>query len=391
MSVPGWRPRASSRSSSSPASSSPAASSQQLGRGVRFRLELRLRHAEKEGRRDEPLLGAVVQVALEPPALLVAGPHDPRARRLQVLACLRARDRERDEVAERGEPHFGVGGQRVGAADRDRTPARAGDDDRRRHRRAVADPQHQLLVLALGRAPVVDPGGQAGFARLSDQRGLLDEQASAERERVDPVAVEARDHGGGVVAFVAPDGRRVHLEHARALRRHGHEHALRARLRGDERRHAPKRTLLLGQPAHFDELRPRVVGEPALAGLLPRGQVDAARDEVRRCVRGRGHEPVRPCDQAEAAVLRPPVADLRARVAAAPDVCEHFAERIALLGRDQRVGEVAADHLVAREARRALAGVVEEEGAPGLVQHADERLCRLREHAGELVAELEVS
>ena len=262
---------------------------EQLGRGLRVRLELRLRHAEEERRRDEPLLGTVVQVALEPPALLVAGPHDPRARRLQILTCLRARDRERDEVAEGGEPHLGVGRQRVGAADRDRTPERAGDDDRRRYRRAVADPQHQLLVLALGRAPVVDPGGQAGFARVPDQRGLLDEQASAERERIDPVAVEARDDRGGVVALVAPDGRRVHLEHARALRRHGHEDALRARLRRDERRDAPKRTLLLGEPADLDELRPGVVGEPALAGLPPArsGRCRSRRDrQVRVAVAG---------------------------------------------------------------------------------------------------------
>ena len=34
-------------------------------------------HPEREQRRREPLLGAVVQVALEAAPLLVGGPHDP--------------------------------------------------------------------------------------------------------------------------------------------------------------------------------------------------------------------------------------------------------------------------------------------------------------------------
>ena len=68
---------------------------------------------------------------------------------------------------------------------------------------------------------------------------------------------------------------------------------------------------------------------------------------------------------------------------------EHLAERLSLLGRDQDVRELASDHLVAREAGGPLARVVEEQHPPVLVQHADERLRRLREHAGELVAELE--
>ena len=63
--------------------------------------------AEEQRRRDEPLLGAVVEVALEAPTLLVAGADDAGARRLEVLTCLGARDCERDEVAERGQPELG--------------------------------------------------------------------------------------------------------------------------------------------------------------------------------------------------------------------------------------------------------------------------------------------
>ena len=46
--------------------------------------ELRLREPQCERERDEPLLRAVVQVALEPPALGVGGLDEPRARPLQL-------------------------------------------------------------------------------------------------------------------------------------------------------------------------------------------------------------------------------------------------------------------------------------------------------------------
>ena len=39
---------------------------------------VRLRGPQLQGKRDQPLLGAVVQVALDPPARLVGGGHDPR-------------------------------------------------------------------------------------------------------------------------------------------------------------------------------------------------------------------------------------------------------------------------------------------------------------------------
>ena len=47
------------------------------------------RRAQQQGERHEPRLGAVVQVALEPPALGVAGLHDPCPRRTQLLHELR--------------------------------------------------------------------------------------------------------------------------------------------------------------------------------------------------------------------------------------------------------------------------------------------------------------
>ena len=81
---------------------------QQLGRPGRVLVELGLGDAQQQRRCDEPLLGAVVEVALQSATLFVAGSNDAGARRLEILAGLRARDRERDEVAERGEAELGI-------------------------------------------------------------------------------------------------------------------------------------------------------------------------------------------------------------------------------------------------------------------------------------------
>ena len=56
---------------------------------------------KREG--DEPLLGAVVEIALEPSALRDTRLDDPRARGRQLIVCLRALERERDELREVGE------------------------------------------------------------------------------------------------------------------------------------------------------------------------------------------------------------------------------------------------------------------------------------------------
>ncbi len=78
-------PRASSRSSSSArVELLLGAAEQLLGRvGVLAQLALGQAHGQRE--RDEPLLGAVVQVALEPAALGGPGLDDPGARGAQLL------------------------------------------------------------------------------------------------------------------------------------------------------------------------------------------------------------------------------------------------------------------------------------------------------------------
>ena len=82
-STAGWMPRASSRSSASDRASSSLAvvtsSSADGSSRIRFCEEPQLQRD-----RDQALLRAVVQVALEPPALGVAGRDDPLARGLQL-------------------------------------------------------------------------------------------------------------------------------------------------------------------------------------------------------------------------------------------------------------------------------------------------------------------
>ena len=83
-------PRASSRSSASACVSSSWRRADHLGRQLGMLGDLVLRDPQRQRERDEPLLGAVVEVALEPAALLQARLDDPRAgtaqRRLQPLS-----------------------------------------------------------------------------------------------------------------------------------------------------------------------------------------------------------------------------------------------------------------------------------------------------------------
>ena len=75
----GWMPRASSRSSSSEWASSSLAVGRELLRLGGVAPDVGAEHPQLQRERDEPLLRAVVQVALEPAALGVAGRDDPLA------------------------------------------------------------------------------------------------------------------------------------------------------------------------------------------------------------------------------------------------------------------------------------------------------------------------
>ena len=278
--IAGCRPRAISRSSRRPVSSSRAASSSSVGRRLRVRGQPRPGEAQLEHDRDEALLRAVVEVALEPAALVVAGPDQARARGDQVGAGLSAGDGERGQLAEGDEPVLGVGGQRVLAGDRDGAPERAGHDDRHGRGRAIADAEDRVGHLAGEPAPVVHTRRRSRLQHARDRRVRLGRQPLADAEDVDAVAVVAPDDGGRVVALVAHDDRGVDVQDPRALLGHRHEDALGADLRGDERGHAPQRALLGGQPADLRELGPGVAFQRVVVlARLAVGEVDPGGDE----------------------------------------------------------------------------------------------------------------
>jgi hypothetical protein len=78
---------------------------QPLGQLAGSRCRLRLLQLQDE--RDQPLLGAVVQIALDPAAGGIADGHDPRPGRGQLGLGLRVGDRGRGQLGEAGQPRLG--------------------------------------------------------------------------------------------------------------------------------------------------------------------------------------------------------------------------------------------------------------------------------------------
>ena len=102
-------PRASSRSSSS-ASASCVGASLEIRAAPPGSCSKLPSKAQLQRERHEPLLGAVVQVALQPPALGVAGLHDARARARELLVGVGVGQRLGDELGEVAQPMLGPGG-----------------------------------------------------------------------------------------------------------------------------------------------------------------------------------------------------------------------------------------------------------------------------------------
>ena len=128
-------PRASSRSSASPWVRSSCAAARTSRAACGSLSSLRGDHAQPERDRDEPLLGAIVQVALEPQALGVADLHDARPRGGQLLVGVGVGQRLGDQVGEVAEPLLEALGQGVvgGRHRRQHAPQPPADGDRRRH------------------------------------------------------------------------------------------------------------------------------------------------------------------------------------------------------------------------------------------------------------------
>ena len=133
-------------------------------------------------------------------------------------------------------------------------------------------------------AVVVDARRGAGLQHAADAGVLVGREALAEGEGVliSCSAVSPHDRRR-VVAFVAKDSGRIHLEHAGALLRDGDEDTLGARFRCDEGGDSTKRTLFLREASDLVEFRLEIEFEGGLVRGAFRGcaQIDSGRHEDR--------------------------------------------------------------------------------------------------------------
>jgi hypothetical protein len=245
----GCRPRASSRELAHRLVELPARGAHELARGARVAVEQALDEPQLQSERDEPLLGAVVEVALEAAALLEPRLQDPQARGVELLARLGALEAERDELGEVAEAPLGVGPERVGASrgDEDEAPGLRPDDDRRRDRRPEAVAPHHLRGAAAHVGVVVDA---SRAARARDDRGqavaALERDGRPDLEPARAVGLVPAPDGDREAAVVADRRRRARAEEAAGLLGDGAEDRGRLGARGDERRDPAQRGLLLG-------------------------------------------------------------------------------------------------------------------------------------------------
>ena len=197
--------------------------------GVGVRAEPPRQEAQLDREPDEPLLRAVVQVALELAPRGVRRLDDPRPRLLQLRARVDVRDRLPDQLGERVQALLGVGGERrAGAARGHRAPQLSLDHDRRAHARVHPGLAHLLRVGALELLVGVGPRGPAGPLHLLEHRPGVERDRRVDRERVEPGRGPVAQHRRDVRAVEARGHRGVGLQVARDLPGDEVEHLLRA-------------------------------------------------------------------------------------------------------------------------------------------------------------------
>src|SRR3954453_23610439 len=81
---------------------------QDLSGGRRLLLELHTDQGEVDREGYQPLLCAIVQVALEPPALRIRGLHDPRSGRRQLLVRVGVGERLSNQLREVAQALFDI-------------------------------------------------------------------------------------------------------------------------------------------------------------------------------------------------------------------------------------------------------------------------------------------
>ena len=328
---------------------------------------------QHQRQRDEPLLRAVVEVALEPAALVVAGRDDPGARRRELLPRLGVGQRERDQLGEVGDPLLGAGQERLrlGGRDHHRAPELPGQRDRRADRGGEAVVAQPGGVRPGHGAEVVDAGGPAGGPDPRRGGRAVERELRAGRDRLGAGrAPRALDRRRAVVLEPDHVGGGGTEEPGDLLGRDG-EDALRVVLARDDDRDAPERRLLRGEVAQLllvaAALRDvaDVAGEHRRAAELGPRDPDLGR-ELAAVGAHRG--------QLERVVDHPPPA--RAQVAVEP-----VAVRLAQRRRDDQLGEVPADHVLRLVAEHLLGRAVDLDDVAGGV-HRDDRVERRVEDRG---------
>ena len=216
--------------------------------GRRIGVDQPVGDAQRDGEPHEPLLRAVVQVALQPAPLCVAGGDDPRPRGRQLLARLRVRERLRHELRERADAVLVAGCERIlHRRDDDRAPELAADDDRGPHAGPEAELVQPLGERARHHGVVVDALRPAAPVDLGRERLAVEPHPRADLDLRDARRAPAADHVGRPVVAVADHVRGLRPEEPPDLLGDGREHAPGIARARHEGRHAPQRLLLLQQ------------------------------------------------------------------------------------------------------------------------------------------------
>ena len=245
-----------------------------------------------EPQRDEPLLRAVVQIPLDPPARLVRCGDDPGARRGELSRGLRVRHGDGDELGEGLQALLGAGGEAlVPRLDGERAPRPPADDDRDGQRRP--DPHLADLLgeraadLAVGRRD--RPAGR--WPARSRGRSVARASSGSPRPRGPDRAPGTGDDRHHAVRIEPDDHRGDGSEHARDLGPDRGYDLRRGRVAGDEGRDPPQGGLVLEQLGDLGAalgVRDRGGDELGEVGDLRLG---ARRERALALRRGRDHAP----------------------------------------------------------------------------------------------------
>ncbi len=250
----------------------------QVGAGaLGIGLEAPLDHAQLQRERHEPLLGAVVEVALQTAALGVAGLHDARPGACELVVGVRVGQGLRHELGEVLQAPLRAADQVLGLGGRghQHAPQPGADGDRSGHRGPVAEAAQALGERSRRVVVVVDALRMAAAVDAGDDRVPVEVDRGAQRQARHAGVAPAADHRGAAVVLVAQDGGAGSVEQAGHLLGDPLEHRARRGLAGDERGDAAQGGLLVGQGP-----RRQLAGHQALLGLARLGDVAHRRDDA---------------------------------------------------------------------------------------------------------------